>query len=140
MPSNPLSRRALPPRRWCQLVTDIRRKRTEANMITSPAWMLEGRTFAAATGAACGSPQFVTRDIRPPPDDGDGASKRCVMLAALAPKPDPRRYPPSFVRTQGGRRATVVVVGQTLYRACVFTGGCSKVSRYSLTISSHVSL
>jgi NADH:ubiquinone oxidoreductase subunit K len=34
------------------LVIDIRRKRTEANMITSPAWMLEGRTFAAATGAA----------------------------------------------------------------------------------------
>ena len=73
------------------LVTDIRRKRTEANIITSPAWMLEGRTFAAATGAACGSPQFVTRYIRPPPDDGDGASKRRVMLAALAPKPDPRR-------------------------------------------------
>src|SRR5690242_15607435 len=71
------------------LVTDIRRKRTEANMITSPAWMLEGRTFAAATGAACGSPQFVTRYIRPPPDDGDGASKRCVMLAALAPQPHP---------------------------------------------------
>jgi hypothetical protein len=72
-------------------VIDIRRKRTEANMITSPAWMLEGRTFAAATGATCGSPQFVTGDIRPPPDDGDGASKRRVMLAALAPKPDPRR-------------------------------------------------
>jgi hypothetical protein len=72
------------------LVIDIR-KWTKANMITSPAWMLEGRTFAAATGAACGSPQFVTRDIRPPPDDGDGASKRRVMLAALAPKPDPRR-------------------------------------------------
>ena len=72
------------------LVIDIRRKRTEANMITSPAWMLEGRTFAAATGAACGSPQFVTRDIRPPPEDGDGASKRRVVLAALAPKPDPR--------------------------------------------------
>jgi hypothetical protein len=73
------------------LVTDIRRKWTEANMITSPAWMLEGRTFTAATGAACGSPQFVARDIRPPPDDGDGASNRRVMLAALAPKPDPRR-------------------------------------------------
>ena len=71
------------------LVIDIRRKRTEANMVTRPAWMLEGRTFAAATGAACGSPQFVTRDIRPPPDDGDGASKRRVMLAALAPKPHP---------------------------------------------------
>jgi hypothetical protein len=38
------------------LVTDILRKRTEANMITSPAWMLDGRTFAAATGAARGSP------------------------------------------------------------------------------------
>jgi hypothetical protein len=35
---------------------------------------------------------------------------------------------------------SIVVVGQTLYRACVFTGGCSNVSRYSLTISSHVSL
>jgi hypothetical protein len=34
------------------LVIDIRRKRTEANMITSPAWMLEGRTFTAATSAA----------------------------------------------------------------------------------------
>ena len=73
------------------LAIDIRRKWTEANMITSPAWMLEGRTFAAATGAACGSPQFITRDIRPPPDDGDGTGKRRVMLAALAPKPDPRR-------------------------------------------------
>ena len=72
-------------------VIDIRRKRTETNMIAGPAWMLDGRTFAAATGAARGSPQFVTRDIRPPPDDGDGASKRRVVLAALAPKPDPRR-------------------------------------------------
>jgi hypothetical protein len=60
-------------------------------MIACPTWVLEGRTFTAATGAACGSPQFVTRDIRPPPDDGDGASKRRVMLAALAPKADPRR-------------------------------------------------
>src|SRR5690348_6668027 len=69
----------------------LRRKWTEANVITSPAWMLEGRTFAAATGAACGSPQFVTRDIRPPPDDGYSASKRRVMLAGLAPQPHPRR-------------------------------------------------
>ena len=38
------------------LVTDIRRKRTEANMIASPAWMLEGRTFTAATSAAHGGP------------------------------------------------------------------------------------
>jgi hypothetical protein len=37
------------------LVIDIRRKRTEANMIASPAWMLDGRTFSAATGAAHGS-------------------------------------------------------------------------------------
>ena len=34
------------------LVIDTRRKRTEANMIASPAWMLEGRTFTAATSAA----------------------------------------------------------------------------------------
>jgi hypothetical protein len=27
------------------LVADIGRKRTEANMIAGPAWMLEGRTF-----------------------------------------------------------------------------------------------
>jgi NADH:ubiquinone oxidoreductase subunit K len=38
------------------LVIDIRRKRTEANMIASPAWMLEGRTFTAATSAAHGGP------------------------------------------------------------------------------------
>ena len=35
---------------------DAGRKRIEANMIAGPAWMLEGRAFAAATGAACGSP------------------------------------------------------------------------------------
>jgi hypothetical protein len=33
-------------------VIDIRRKRTEADVITGPAWMLEGRTFTAATSAA----------------------------------------------------------------------------------------
>jgi hypothetical protein len=38
------------------LVTDIRRKRIEANMIAGPAWMLDGCTFAAATGTACGRP------------------------------------------------------------------------------------
>jgi hypothetical protein len=31
-------------------------KRLETNMIGGPAWMLDGRTFAAATGAARGSP------------------------------------------------------------------------------------
>jgi hypothetical protein len=71
------------------LVIDIR-KWTKANMITSPAWMLEGRTFAAATGAACGSPQFVTRDIRPPPDDGDGASKRACDAGSARTKARPK--------------------------------------------------
>ena len=33
-------------------IIDVDRKRTEANMIAGPAWMLDGRTFAAATGAA----------------------------------------------------------------------------------------
>jgi hypothetical protein len=34
---------------------DAGRKRLEANMIAGPAWMLDGRTFTAATGAARGS-------------------------------------------------------------------------------------
>jgi hypothetical protein len=38
------------------LVTDIRRKWTEANMIAGPAWMLDRRTFATATGATRGRP------------------------------------------------------------------------------------
>jgi len=56
-------------------------------MIASPAWALEGRAFAAATGAAGAGAQFVASSIRPPPDDGDSASEWCVMLAALAPQP-----------------------------------------------------
>jgi hypothetical protein len=35
---------------------DAGRKRTEANMIAGPAWMLDGRTFSAATSAARGRP------------------------------------------------------------------------------------
>jgi hypothetical protein len=35
---------------------DAGRKRIEANMIAGPAWMLEGCSFAAATGAASASP------------------------------------------------------------------------------------
>jgi hypothetical protein len=33
---------------------DAGRKRTEANMITGPAWMLDGRTFASANRRALG--------------------------------------------------------------------------------------
>jgi hypothetical protein len=35
---------------------DAGRKWIEANMVACPAWMLDGRTFAAATSAACGRP------------------------------------------------------------------------------------
>jgi hypothetical protein len=35
------------------------RKRIETDMITGPAWTLEGRTFPAAGGAACASTQFI---------------------------------------------------------------------------------
>jgi hypothetical protein len=35
---------------------DAGRKRIKADMIACPAWMLDGRTFATATGAARGSP------------------------------------------------------------------------------------
>ena len=66
------------------------RKRQEADMIAAPTWMLEGGTFAPAISAARASTQFVTTDIRPPPDDGHGASKWRMMLAALAPQPHPR--------------------------------------------------
>jgi hypothetical protein len=41
------------------LVGDFSRKRIEADMIAGPAWMLEGHSFAAATGAACAGTQFV---------------------------------------------------------------------------------
>jgi hypothetical protein len=37
-------------------IAEICRKRTEANMVSGPTWMLDGRTFAAAPGAARGSP------------------------------------------------------------------------------------
>jgi hypothetical protein len=37
-------------------IADICRKWIEANVIAGPTWMLDGRTFAAATGAARGSP------------------------------------------------------------------------------------
>jgi hypothetical protein len=33
-------------------VVNIRRKWTEANMITGPAWMLDGRAFIPTTGTA----------------------------------------------------------------------------------------
>ena len=70
---------------------DAGRKRLEANMIAGPAWMLDGRTFTAATGAARGRPQFIAGGVRPPQDDGYSASKRRMMLTALTPQPHPRR-------------------------------------------------
>jgi hypothetical protein len=39
-----------------QIVGDARWKRLEANMIAGPAWMLDSRSFAAATGGASASP------------------------------------------------------------------------------------
>ena len=39
-----------------KMAGDFSRKRIEANMIAGPAWTLECCTFAAATGAARGSP------------------------------------------------------------------------------------
>jgi hypothetical protein len=57
-------------------------------MVAAPTWMLEGRTFASATSAARASTQFVAGCVRPPQNNGDGASERCVMLAALTPQPD----------------------------------------------------
>ena len=45
--------------RFCESAYEETRRppgRPAGNMITSPAWMLESRTFAAATGAACSSP------------------------------------------------------------------------------------
>jgi hypothetical protein len=37
------------------MTRDAGRKRTKANMIAGPTWMLNGGTFAAATSAAHGS-------------------------------------------------------------------------------------
>jgi hypothetical protein len=67
------------------------RKRIEADMITGPAWTLEGRAFSAAISTTCAGAQFVARSILPPQDEGDRARQRRVMLAALTPEPDPRR-------------------------------------------------
>jgi hypothetical protein len=41
------------------MTRDAGRKRLEANMIACPAWVLEGRSFAAATGAASAGTRFV---------------------------------------------------------------------------------
>jgi hypothetical protein len=66
-------------------------KRLEANVITSPAWMLECCAFAAATGAARAVRSLSLEAPGPPQDDGHSAGERRMMLTALAPKPDPRR-------------------------------------------------
>ncbi len=73
-----------------QLICIGGRERQEADMIATPTWMLEGRTFAAATSAARTNTQFVAGSVRSPQDDGDGAGERCMMLAALTPQPHPR--------------------------------------------------
>jgi len=54
-------------------------------MIAGPAWTLEGRAFTAAAGAARATAEFVARSVWPPPDNRDGASQRCAMLATLTP-------------------------------------------------------
>ena len=64
---------------------DAGRKGLEANMIACPAWVLEGCSFAAATGAACAGTQFIAGGVRPPQDDRDSASQRRAMLATLTP-------------------------------------------------------
>jgi hypothetical protein len=76
---------------FSDFVGDAGWKRLEANVITCPTRMLDGRSLAAATGATRRSPQFVAGGLRPPQDDGDSASERSVVLTTLAPKPDPRR-------------------------------------------------
>jgi hypothetical protein len=40
-------------------VGDIGRKRIEADMITGPAWTLDGRAFSTAARAPRAGPQFV---------------------------------------------------------------------------------
>jgi hypothetical protein len=54
-------------------------------MIASPPRTLEGCTFAAANSTAGATAEFITRGMRSPQDDRDCASKRRMMLAALAP-------------------------------------------------------
>lgn len=59
----------------------------KADMIASPSGMLEGGAFRAAISAAGSDAEFVSGGIWPPADDRHSASKRRVMLAALAPQP-----------------------------------------------------
>src|SRR5215469_4220271 len=77
-------------RRLSAVVGDARRKRIEADIITGPPWPLERRAFPAAVCANCAGAQSVARGIRAPPDDGDCASERRMVLIPLGPQPDPR--------------------------------------------------
>jgi hypothetical protein len=48
------------------LICNAGRERQEADMIATPTWMLEGRTFAPATSAARASTQFVAGSVWSP--------------------------------------------------------------------------
>lgn len=67
------------------------RKRLKADMIASPARMLDARALAAACSATRTLAQAIARRLCAPPDDGNGTGKRRMVLAALTPKPDPGR-------------------------------------------------
>ena len=56
------------------------RERLKADSFTRPAWCLESRTLTSAYSASRTLAQLVARSLRPPVDDRDGASERCVVL------------------------------------------------------------
>jgi hypothetical protein len=68
-PSSGGTTHSLKVRRRCFLahfIGDAGWKRLEANVIATPTWMLEGRTFIPATSAARASTQFVAGSVWSP--------------------------------------------------------------------------
>jgi hypothetical protein len=62
-----------------------------ADVGASPSRVLDGRALVAAARAPRALPQHVTRCAGAPPDDGDRARQRRVVLALLAIQPKPGR-------------------------------------------------
>jgi hypothetical protein len=63
----------------------------EAHIGATPARMLDGRAFLAASRTAGALPQLVARCVSAPPNYCDGTSERRVMWTSLAIDPHPRR-------------------------------------------------
>jgi len=77
-------------------------------MIVGPSWMLQCRAPTAAAGASRAGAEFVARSGRSPSDDGNSASERRMVLAALAPQPHPRRRSLKIAECGTGTRGRLV--------------------------------